>query len=577
MSWLRPVGKNTRMRIALLAPTNVDLLARELERAGSSFGGVEVYTPPYGQVIQSILDPDSDVYAFSPTAVFVFYDAQDVLGDSLVRPITTPTDGVDETLTTIRSVVRELRTRLSGVTLVLNTIPLPPLNGLGGLEWNSGYGLRPAVSAYNDRVSELARETPGALVLDYEALATAAGLGIWYDRRLWYLARSRLSAGAMRSTAAACLHLLISAGRARAKCVVVDLDNTCWGGILGDDGVSGIELGSEGIGLAYADFQRTLLNLRDQGVLIAVCSKNDRDMAVEAFRTHPGMVLAESDIAAWRVNWNDKATSLREIAAELNIGTDSLVFVDDNPAERELIRQMLPEVGVIDLPPDPAGYQDAILAEPLFRSYSLTDEDRMRPAQYRQSAGRAESQLSYSNLDEYLESLNMRAVIGELDEMTLPRLAQLTQKTNQFNLRTKRYGEAELRSRVDSGAHRVFWLRLSDRFGDEGVVAVAIVALEETWFLDTFLMSCRVVGRGVEQTLMNHVLEEAAATGVAELRAEYIPTPRNGLVKDLLPKLGFRRAKEPAELWTIETGGQSVTAARAISVVTSSGPPNGQP
>ncbi len=554
------------MKIALLAQTNVDFLAREIERTSSQLENVEVWTPDYGQIMQSVHDAKSDLYVPAPEAVLLFQDPGDVFGHAIIRPFAAQGAMAQDALGIVRGAVEQIAQRLEAVTVVVNTIPLPVPNGLGALEWNSHHSLRQIAMEYNAGVGHLAREVPGVAVLDYEALVAETGLASWYDRRLWYLARSRLSSQATRILAEAYLWLLTAAHRPRAKCLVLDLDNTCWGGVLGDDGINGIEIGSEGVGLAFSDLQRAVLNLRDQGLLLAVSSKNAIEPVRETFREHRGMVLAESDISAWRVNWNDKATSLREISNELGIGLDSLVFVDDNPAERDLIRTILPEVRVVELPQDPADFAHAIMKEPAFLTLALTDEDMARPVQYQTRAARVNTRTSSADLNDFLRSLQMRAIIGELSDSTATRIAQLTQKTNQFNLRTERYTESELMVMVAKGSHRVFWLRLSDRFGDEGLVVVAIVAVGSPWFLDTFLMSCRVLGRTAEETLLDHISKEAVSAGMKILTAEYIATDRNDLVRDLLPRLEFYQTDDSSQRWTLDVGAPSTNAARFIDV-----------
>lgn len=298
------------MKIALLSPTNVDLIARTLSEYGH-----ETYTAGYGQVVVEAVNANSGLYKFQPEAIIVFYDAQDVFGDHLLRPFLSDdhlTGGIADEL---ESTVSALAQNLPSASIILNTIPMPTTNGMGRLDNHTQTGLRPRQYRHNVMVSELANRFPQALLHDYAALAESNGLETWYDNRIWYLARARHSQDAIREMASD-LDLLLSTLRStRAKVIVVDMDNTCWGGVVGDDGLDGIVLGVDGPGLAFSTFQKALLNFRDQGVLIAVASKNDMEVVHDAFDNHPGMILTRDDISSWQVNWDDKALSINRIAA----------------------------------------------------------------------------------------------------------------------------------------------------------------------------------------------------------------------------------------------------------------------
>ena len=328
----------------------------------------------------------------------------------------------------------------------------------------------------------------------------------------------------------------------RKKCLVLDLDNTLWGGVLGEDGVDGIKLGGDYPGKAYTYWQRAIMQLAANGVILAVCSKNNETDVQELWEKNPHMVLRREHFSALRINWLDKATNLRELADELNIGLDSMVFVDDNPAERELIRQMLPQVTVPDFPEKPYQLMPFFksLVENYFRIYAVTEEDRRKTEQYRANALRNAEQARFSDMESYLYSLDLQLDIMPADEHNLPRIAQMTQKTNQFNLTTRRYGESEVQKCLDEG-WRVYCMSVKDRFGDNGITGtIFLKQLDDvTMSIDTLLLSCRILGKGIEEAFVKTVFNLLRLDGYRRLVAEYLPTARNGQTADFYDRMGM--------------------------------------
>jgi len=316
--------------------------------------------------------------------------------------------------------------------------------------------------------------------------------------------------------------------------------NTLWGGVIGDDGLSGIQLGDDYPGSVFKDFQRRLLGLMDRGILLAVVSKNDEAVAREAFERHPDMLIRWTDLAAARINWGPKSANIRAVAKDLNIGADSLVFFDDNPVEQAEVRLNAPEVMVAGVPNDPLRFADVLDALPWFDQVTLSDEDRRRTELYREQRERSVQEESFANIDDFLASLEMTAEVGAVSDATLARVAQLIGKTNQFNLTTRRHSTADVAAMAASPDAVVAWLRVADKFGDQGLVAVGILRREGTrGVIDTMLMSCRVMNRRVEHALFAYLAEHARRLGCDQLIGEYLPTAKNGMVKDLLPGLGF--------------------------------------
>jgi FkbH-like protein len=382
----------------------------------------------------------------------------------------------------------------------------------------------------------------GVDLLAIDTRAAFDGITYWHDVGMWYRAKQEIALPVAPLYGDLVGRLLAAKQGRSAKCLVLDLDNTVWGGVVGDDGVEGLALGQgSALGEAFVAFQNYARELSRRGVILAVCSKNDEANALEPFDRHPDMVLRRSDIACFMANWSDKANNIRAIAQELNIGLDSLVFVDDNPFERNLVRRELPMIAVPEVGGDPTGYIRAIADAGYFESLAVTDEDRERTAQYHGNRAREALRASTTDLRSYLRSLAMQLTWRRFDRIGLQRIVQLINKSNQFNLTTRRYTEEQtLAVMLDPGAVGL-QLRLIDQFGDNGVIAIVIGRMQvgQDMLIDTWLMSCRVLGRQVELTTLNLLAQEAKKLGARRLIGEYIPTKKNRMVKDHYAKLGF--------------------------------------
>jgi FkbH-like protein len=405
------------------------------------------------------------------------------------------------------------------------------------------------------------------VVVDWEWHARALGSANFSDQRLWYLARMRLNPLGLAALAdLLARHVRAGAGSA-CKVAAIDLDGVLWGGVVGESGLKAIVLGGDGIGLAYQDFQRELLRLRDLGVLLALCSKNNPQDVREVFEQHPAMVLRPEHCAAERVNWRDKASNLREIAAELNLGLDSFVFLDDNPIERDWVRKALPDVVVPELADDPAERPLALRTAPHFQRLVSTDADRGRAGAYQTERRRRELATTAVSFEEFLGLLEQRATIEPVDEATLARAAQLCQRTNQFNLTSRRYTVAQLEAMLQDEDVELYTLSVSDRFGDSGITGLAILSLDEDRAdIDTFLMSCRVLGRRLEQTLLAFLAERADARGARHLVGHFQPTAKNAQAADFYPANGFYSADE--RTFHLDLASQRPPVPAAVQVTT---------
>ncbi|MFL5740263.1 MAG: HAD-IIIC family phosphatase, partial [Flavisolibacter sp.] len=340
------------------------------------------------------------------------------------------------------------------------------------------------------------------------------------------------------------------------KCIILDLDNTLWGGIIGDDGIENIQVGNLGLGKAFSNFQLWLKNLKERGIILAVSSKNTEEIAKDVFLNHPEMVLRMEDIAVFAVNWETKVDNIRFIQSVLNIGFDSIVFLDDNPFERSIVRENIPGITVPDLPEDPAEYLACLQSLNLFETTSFTEEDAQRTKQYQEEAGRTILQKSFTSEEEFLESLDMVAEVKPVDQFSLPRVAQLTQRSNQFNLRTVRYTEEEVKQIIVDPSRSVLTISLKDKFGDYGLIScVFLERKEKNLFITNWIMSCRVLKRGVEHLVLNEITSLAREQGLKNVVGEYIPTAKNGIVQDHYKNLGFE-AKDGK--WMLEISSYQV-------------------
>lgn len=506
--------------MSVLGTFNLDLwppfLVEALERIGL-YGKVEL--APFGQLAQELLSPSS-----KPDAVVVVPAAEDLLAGGpgeLERLVAAGLERLPEATFYV-------------VAFGPEDVPAPHV--LDPLAPERG---QVEIERFLAGVRALGGLSPRVVVVDWEWAGRAGGAA-YRDARLWYLARMRLSPQGLAALAdAVAEHVAASRGLAR-KVVAVDLDDVLWGGVVGEVGLAGIELGEEGVGLAYQDLQRELAKLGAAGVLLVAASKNNPADVDEVFERHAGMVLRREHFAALRVNWQDKVSNLRELADELDLGLDSFVFLDDNPVERDWVRAALPEVLVPELPDDPVERPGFLRRAPWFRRIAVTGADAARTESYRAQTRRRELRGTVASYDDFLAELGQEAVVEPVHEGSLARAAQLAQRTNQFNLTTRRYTVAELEAIVADPAAEAYTLALSDRFGDSGITGLAILRfLDGTAEIDTLLLSCRVLGRRVEDAFLAFLAERARERGARFLVGRYVESQRNEQVRGFYAERGF--------------------------------------
>lgn len=527
------------IRLAILGSATTSHLPSGIRVAGLRHGlAIEIYEAPYGMYWQELMDTSSGLYSFQPDVILLALDARHLAGAQGATS--------EAAIDLMRSCWRQARSRFSCQILQQTLLPVFPR-----LMGNNESRMTHSSAAIVDQINQSLRpesESEGVDLLALDTFSAVEGITAWHEPGIWHRSKHEVHPRATQLYGDQVARLIASAQGRSAKCLVLDLDNTLWGGVIGDDGLEGIVLGQgNGVGEAFVDFQRYAKGLTDRGVILAVCSKNDEKNALDPFERHPEMVLKRDHIACFVANWNDKASNLRSIAKTLNIGIDSLVFADDNPVERALIRQELPLVRVPEMPEDPAAYISTISAAGYFEGLRVTDEDKVRSQLYQQNSERTRLMESATDMEGYLHSLRMEMSALPFDNIGLARITQLINKTNQFNLMTERLSEAEVAKRMQDPNFITLQVRLTDRFGDNGIIAILIAAIRGAEAdIETWLMSCRVLGRRVEEACLEVMAERCREAGVQRLIGRFRRTEKNGMVKDLYSRLGFTLlAEEP--------------------------------
>jgi FkbH-like protein len=515
----------------------------------------------YNQYVQEVVDPGSELHQFQPDLVLLMVRLEEVMPDFVDDfPSRTPSEWGDRITSSVRDIgalVAQMETSLAAQVIVQNMV-LPRGGYFGVNDSQRPFGQSHLVHRFNEELSAELAERSSVFIWDFDRFVSGHGYDHLFDPKMWYVSRNPYRQSAYPSIADDLMrHVGSALGRIR-KCIVLDLDNTLWGGVAGEDGIEGIRLGHSYPGNCYRDFQKELLKLSHRGILLAINSKNNEEDALRIIDDHPDMILRREHFAAMKINWRDKAANLRELAQELGIGIESFIVIDDNPAECDLIRRECPETDVILLPDKPYLLPDVPRRLQGVENIRLTPEDRGKGAMYRVRAERREHQERYSNLDDFLRSLEMEVGIEAAVPFTIPRIAQLTQKTNQMNMTTRRYTEAQIQAFVDDPARAVFSVSSRDRFGDDGIIGVIILMFDEgECRIDTFLLSCRVIGRGIEQLMLAFIADLCRDRGVRTLIGEFIATPRNKPAAGFFERMGFEKAAETLFLADLQSASVS--------------------
>jgi FkbH-like protein len=505
------------------------------------------YVSPYRQYNQDILSSTSNLYDFSPQLTFLFIDTRSILSSIFYSPYSvSPSERkqhVDNSVRELVNLVKKFRAT-STSKLILANFHAPVYTPYGICEAKTEYGLREMVSDLNVKLSHALRDEHSTYILNFDAFVAKYGEVNVFDYRQFLYGDIKVSLNYIPYLAEEMMGYIKAELGMNRKCIVLDLDNTLWGGIVGEDGFEGIELSTHYPGTSFIEFQKIILALHERGVILAINSRNNEDEALKVIREHPYMVLREHNFASIKINWNDKISNMKAIADELNIGLDSLVYFDDDPINREVMSKALPEVMTISLPQDPALYAPSLMDLNDFSTLAITEEDKKRGQMYIEERKRSQLEKSVGNLDDFLSQLNIRINIKKADPFTIPRIAQLVQKTNQFNLTTIRFQEEEILKFYKDKNMLVGCAQTADKFGDNGITGVFIIEKNperSEWTIKEFLLSCRVMGRRIENGIMHFILSEAKKEGIKKVKGKYIPTKKNKPCEEFLPSSGFKK------------------------------------
>jgi len=541
------------IRLAILGDSATQFVAQAIKGMGVENSlNLEIFEADFNQIDRQILDLTSELYEFSPDIVLIFQSSHKLLQ----KYNKTAMDGrhrfAEENRTHIEQWLWALHAKTSAKIIFCNfTEEDDRVFGQYANKVESSFIFQ--LRKLNFLLQELAVQTSNLYICDLSTIQNTVGREKFWSPAIYTNTEMVVSIDALPYLAQAVVQIIAAFQGNFKKCIILDLDNTVWGGVIGDDGLENIQIGLLGIGKAFTEFQHWVKKLQQRGIIVAVCSKNTESIAKEPFEKHPDMALRLTDIAVFIANWDNKADNIRKIQRILNIGFDSMVFVDDNPFERNIVRENIPQITVPELPDDPALYLDYLYGLNLFETVSYSGEDAKRTEQYQKEAERVVFQESFTNEDDFLKSLNMISDTKPFDDFSIPRIAQLSQRSNQFNLRTVRYTEEDVKRIAQSDKYFTLSFTLEDKFGDNGLICAIILEKKDnkTLFIDTWFMSCRVLKRGMEDYTLNSMVELAKSNGYDHINGEYIPSQKNEMVRDHYKNLGFE-ATSKENFWQLD-------------------------
>ena len=540
-----------KLKVAILSSFTLNGLNEILNVKCSEIGiHYKSYVSGYNQYNQELLNTQSDYYKFCPDITFLIIDIRNFLGENFHNSHSLSDDEkkllVEEKINHLENMI-QIFEKTSNSKLVITNFNIPSYSPNGIIETKSKFGFHEMIEEINHSLRDISKNHNSVYVYDFNQFVSKHGEKNIFDYRQFHLGDIQITFNFMPYFGYELMGYIKPITGRNKKCIILDLDNTLWGGVVGEDGFDAIELGHTSNGKAFVDFQKELLSLWKHGIILAINSKNNFDDAINVIRKHPNMILREEHFASIRINWNDKAQNLVEIADEINIGLNSMVFFDDDKLNQARIKQEFPEVLTIELPKDPSEFTPILKELNDFNVLQRTDEDKKRGKMYSEQRKRNDLEKSISNLDDFLKQLDIKVKIKKSNEFLIPRISQLTLKTNQFNLTTRRYQEEEIRNLSNDTKFIVGCAQVLDKFGDNGITGVYIVNKnQKTWLIDTFLLSCRIMGRGVENAILSQILLDAKKNGIDEIQAEFIPTEKNQPAENFLSDFGF---KKQDKLW----------------------------
>lgn len=555
------------LKVSLLGDTATQFLAVAIKGEGIERGyNIDLFEAEYNQVERQILDPTSDLYAHGAKYTVVFQSTHKLLEQYSLMPNSDWCTLADKRLNLIRSICENVEGKI-----IYYNYPEIEDTVFGSYANKVASSFTFQVRKLNFELMNLAQEFPNLFICDIAGIQNKFGRDFMFNATIYVSTEMILSIDALPYVASRTLDIISSIEGKFKKCLILDLDNTVWGGVVGDDGWENIQVGHGlGIGKAFSEFQQWVKKLKNRGIIVCVCSKNDEDKAKEPFEKNPEMVLKLDDISVFVANWENKADNIRTIQRILNIGFDSMVFLDDNPFERNMVRENVPGVTVPELPEDSGEYLEFLYTQNLFETASYSSADKDRTKQYQVEAQRVSSAKKFTNEADFLKSLEMVSEVSGFNSFNTPRVAQLSQRSNQFNLRTVRYTEDQITAIENDSKQKGFAFTLEDKFGDNGLIAVVILQQldsiqnhseifqtipnhEQCLFVDTWFMSCRVLKRGMENFTLNNIVEYAKANGYKRIIGEYLPTQKNVMVAEHYTGLGFTKLEgsETAQ-WSLD-------------------------
>lgn len=531
------------IKVSLLGDTATQFLATAIRGEGIERGyNIDLFEAEYNQVELQVLDPTSDFYAHDAKYTVVFQSTHKLLEQYSLKPASEWSALADERINFIRTICENV-----GGKIIYYNYPEIEDTVFGSYANKVSSSFSYQLRKLNFELMNLAQEYPNLFICDIAGIQNKFGRDFMFDSTVYVSTEMILSIDALPYVASRTLDIIASIEGKFKKCLILDLDNTVWGGVVGDDGWENIQVGHGlGIGKAFSEFQQWVKKLKNRGIIVCACSKNDEDKAKEPFEKNPEMVLKLDDISVFVANWENKADNIRTIQSILNIGFDSMVFLDDNPFERNMVRENVPGVTVPELPEDPGEYLEYLYTQNLFETASYSSADKDRTKQYQVEAQRVATAKKFTNEGDFLKSLEMVSDVSGFTSFNTPRVAQLSQRSNQFNLRTVRYTEDQITAIENDPKQKGFAFTLEDKFGDNGLIAVVILQEKdsETLFIDTWFMSCRVLKRGMENFTLNSIVDYAKANGYKKIIGEYLPTAKNGMVAEHYTGLGFTKLED---------------------------------
>lgn len=531
------------IRVAVLGNCATQFFSEAIEGYGKLSGlNISVYDADYNQIDAQLLDESSEVYSYNPKQIVIWLCTEKLYEEFMDCKMSEREGFADFYIQKIEQYWSLIEKNSDAVIIQLNFTEIDD-KVLGNFSCKVDSTFIYQVRRLNYLLQEAVSRVNRVYLADALSIQISLGRDVYYNAPLYYNAKMAVSMNALPYLVKSVIDVIKSMTGIIKKCIILDLDNTLWGGVIGDDGLAGIEIGELGKGHVFTNLQRWLKQLKEYGIILAVCSKNEEDIAKEPFEKHEEMILSLDDISLFVANWDDKASNIKLIQESLNIGMDSIVFLDDNPFERNLVRERFSDIEVPELPEDPSNWLSFLQQQNYFETVSYTGAGSDRTKLYQAEYERKKLEQTFESIDDYLESLEMFGEAKPFEELKYPRISQLTQRSNQFNLRTIRYTEDEIERISKDERYLTLYFNLRDKFGDHGLVSVVIMEKksDSEVFIDTWLMSCRVLKRGMEEFIVNHIVKAAINNGFSIISAEYLETPKNRMVKDIYEKMGFSR------------------------------------